>query len=251
MRRIAYIISIFTLLLWSGCEREYSSTSRRIATADLKAMCKGLSVGITEDVYVEGYVVANDRHGELSYTIVVNDDTGGIEVAIECQNIDSVVKTYNYVRLKCSGLHIGRRGAKFMLGKRPTAEYVVDQITENEILNRIVILPSPEQIPRAREMTISSLDYDSILTYSRFRSLSLISEEHKLCWCDYDSTTKRYVTTTRHFSDGRDTLRVIISKDSDYAAERIPIEPCTLIGIVDWYDNNFCLRISTYQFVKE
>lgn len=251
MRRIAYIISIVTLLLCGGCEREYSASSRLVATADLKAMCRGLEAGITEDVYIEGFVVANDRYGECNYSIIVNDDTGGVEVVIECRDIDSVVGLYNYVRLKCSGLHIGRRGAKFVIGKRATAEYVVDQIPEKEMLNRIKIVPSRGDTPKAWEMTIGEINSESVLRYARLRSLRLIAKEQDLFWCDKDSITQRYTTTIRHFSDGRDTLRVMVAKDSQYADSRIPIEPCSLTGIIDWYDNDICLRITSYQFVDE
>jgi hypothetical protein len=89
---------------------------------------------IKQDIYVEGYVVANDKLKELEYAIVIDDSTAGIELKIDCQYIEPTIPLFSHVRLNCAGLHIGREGAKLVIGAPPTGEYVVDRLEKVRFL---------------------------------------------------------------------------------------------------------------------
>lgn len=205
---------------------------------------------IEQDRYVEGWVVANDKYGDIGYAIVVNDDTGGVEVAIDSRNVDDVVELYSYIRLHCSGLYIGREGARFVIGKQPTDRYVVDRIPESEILNHVEVVPSTAIPPAASVMRICDIDASDVMSYARIDSIRVVDEQRGMTWCDSDTTLdERY--SLRHFTDGRDTLPIIMSHDCDYATEHIPIKPCTVIGVIDWYEQRCVLRIVAHQIVEK
>lgn len=62
---------------------EYESgdgTARHVSIAYLKSLCRGVLHPVTEDLWIEGCVVGNDLYGEFPDALVVEDESGGIEV---------------------------------------------------------------------------------------------------------------------------------------------------------------------------
>lgn len=247
MREIVRHISLLLIVLVVGCDQPSDSAQAQIRSiAYLKSLCDESSVRIKQDLYIEGKVVANDRCGDIDQAIVINDASGGVEISIECPRVEDIIKLYSDVRVSCSGLYIGREGARFVIGCKPTGEYVVDRIPESEILNYIDILPTTATLPNPTTMTISEIDPSSVMRYVHVESLRVVDQEQGLLWCD---TTTNLRNTVRHFSDGRDTLPVVVSRECDHATEAIPSEQCALIGIIDWYDRCCALRIIAQQIL--
>jgi hypothetical protein len=135
MRRTAHYISlILCLLLASACSKDSSQNNpQRVSIAYLWSLCSERSVAIKSDIYIEGHVVANDKLGEKHKSIVIADNTGGIELKIEDEKINSYIPLFSHVELRCSGLHVGREGGKTVVGAPPTSEHVVDRITPDNI----------------------------------------------------------------------------------------------------------------------
>jgi len=203
-------------------------------------------------MYITGYVVANDKFKELSKSIVIADQSGGIELLIECDNINSLVPLFSKVRLRCTGLNIGRIGAKTIIGGYPTADYVVDRIDEHNIFNYLEIIDHGTKHPQPEKLTIEEISPYTMLRYVAVHNLQLIAEERGKCWCDNDTTSyNRYVTTVRHFTSGNDTLRIVTHQACSYASQLAPKQPCTIHGVVDWHDGDIALRITANQFSED
>ena len=69
---------------------EYESgdgTARRVSIAYLKSLCRGVLHPVTEDLWIEGCVVGNDLYGEFPDALVVEDESGGIEVLIDAKRL--------------------------------------------------------------------------------------------------------------------------------------------------------------------
>ncbi len=247
MREIVLHISLLLLLLGVGCDNASDVTQQQcVSIAYLKSLCDDSSVRIKQDLYIEGCVVANDRYGDIDKAIVINDASGGIEVSIDCPKVEEIIKLYSDVRVNCSGLYIGREGARFVIGHEPTDRYVVDRIPEGEILNYVNMLRITGTPPQPTTMTVSEIEPSSVMRYVHVESLRVIDEEQGQIWCDTTTTLRN---TLRHFTDGRDTLPVVVSRECDHATEVIPSEWCTLIGIIDWYDRRCALRIIAQQIL--
>lgn len=62
---------------------EYESgdgTARHVSIAYLKSLCRGVLHPVTEDLWIEGCVVGNDLYGEFPDALVVEDESGGIDI---------------------------------------------------------------------------------------------------------------------------------------------------------------------------
>ena len=236
-----------------ACSPSHHHTERRgVSIAYLQSMNSEWSKRITEDIYIEGYIVANDKLREVEHAAVIADNTGGIELKLESDHVERVLPLSAFVRLNCSGLNIGWEGGRPVIGLAPTEGYAVDMVSDEVLFNHIKSVDMYRGMIDAKDISIEEMTSQTALSYVKLSHLRLIAEEHGKRWCDIDSNSPSgYATSLRHFSDGRDTLRVVVHHACNYASEPIPDQSCTLTGVIDWYDGDYALRISAHRIYKE
>lgn len=241
------IIILLTTILHVGCSRDtyYDDTTHRRDIAYLWSLSKDNSIAVKEVATIRGMVAANDKHGEITHSIVVVDDSGGIEIAIDAENIDDIIPLYSTVEVKVAGLYIGRQGKKCILGTRPTGEYVVDRIKERDLALYMTILDR-EQLIAPKRMDIGDIDNRHMLHYIYIEEAQFIDEEQGLTWCDCNDEG-RYIESIRHITDGTNTLRVACSAECSYASAKIPSGKHMFYGIVDYVKGDIALRIVDNQ----
>ena len=61
------------------------------------------------------------------------------------------------------------------------------------------------------------------------------------------AATGEYISTVRHFTDGRDTLAIVTAPTAIYADWEVPTYRARCIGVVDIYKNLVALRLSNHQ----
>ena len=250
MRRIARHISLAALVMLCSCSvSEPASVGGRVSIAYLRSLIVDSSETITKDYTIAGRVVANDYCGELSRAFILADESGGIEVKVDAEDllVDELVPLFSSVELRCSGLYLGRERRRVVLGAEPTDDYVVDRIAVAELMSRIIYLGDSATPPEAARLSIGQIDYDDLFRYVELSDIVLIAEEHNLDWCDWDPLTAQHTTSVRHFTDGRDTISFVTSGACSYAGERIPTTKVRCIGVVDSYAGDIAFRITGYQ----
>lgn len=246
MRRIALFVSLLIALV--GCEglsREFNHGE--VSVAYLRGAVRGSTVLITDDIYLNGVVVANDKYGELSKAIVVMDDSGGVAIEIDMDDIEARIPLFSSVRVRCSGLWLGNVGAKMVLGAEPTGDYVVDRLPKERVADYIVRVTHDDKTPAPRRRTIAELEYSDVMSMVTIDNLMPITEECGLWWTDIDTLSGRSVTTVRHLTDGVDTLRVVTESNCQYAKEYIPVKPMRISGVVDWVNSDIAFRITNHS----
>lgn len=245
---IIAIIAIITTLLPSCTTDEGYNRGHKgvVDIVYLWSLVDHGSTTINSDISIRGTIVANDKLNELNKSIVIVDNSGGIEIVMDCEAIDAKLPLFSDVEVTLSGLSIGRVGSKCVVGKRPLGEYVVDRIPEQEIDLYITPIAQPHAQP-SHHLHIGEIESHHILNYICVENVRFIDEEHGRLWCERDSITHRYVTTIRHLTNGIDTLRVVVDKECQYSSAPLPSEDITCYGIVDYYDRDIALRISNQQ----
>jgi hypothetical protein len=250
MPRIVLYISLVLLVACQPIVTQYESG--HVSIEQLRSRARELSQVIEADVYVEGYVVANDKFNELDYAIVIDDGTAGIELAIDSRAVNSLIPLFSRVRLSCAGLSIGREGARVVVGAQPTSEYVVDRIAESTLFNYITSIDGGDSEPVPRCVTISEIGGADVLSYVSVVGLRVVDQDRGERWCDCsDASESQFTTTLRRFTDGCDTISIITSGDCRYASELIPDYQFTATGVVDWSDGDYALRLTSRQITPE
>lgn len=83
---------------------------------ELKDLYTGTIVQITDDVIVEGIVVADDRSGNFYKTLVIQDATAGISIRMDRTNLFTDYPIGRKVYIRCKGLYIGAYRNLIQLG---------------------------------------------------------------------------------------------------------------------------------------
>ena len=251
MKRI--VTAIISLIILSACQDSAPSYDERphgiISIAHLKTLATTDSYTITDDIAIEGYVVANDLFGEFYKSIVICDDSGGIEIAVDTRNTAVQFPISARVVVYCSGLTIGEYGGELTLGAIPMGSYTVDRIAEKDFLRYFLIDKESPKAIKPTVTAISEITPAHIGNYIRLNNVTF-AEQAGNTWCDIDSTTGEYITTERKVHDhtGREfTVRTIA--ECSYRNEKIPTGYGDLCGVVAYFNGNYSLRIVNHQIL--
>lgn len=252
MRRIVCWISLL-LLSASGCDLatpvEYGPAPREtlVSIAGLKAMCDGQIREISRDVAIRGEVAANDLHGEFFHQIVLQDDSGGICVSIDGEELYRRFALGTCVEVRCNGLVLYDYGGKVELGTGPD-EAGVGEIPEEEIDRYLRISSSEPQIPRATTLSFEEVGLQHIDTRVRFDRVRFADDG--LNWCDMDPETGKYLSTDREIIDREgNRFRVRTLWCCDYADEPLPEGEGSLLGVIDYFGGEFSLRVAAMEAI--
>ena len=247
------IAVIFSLLSIAACSNSQNgdngmdSSSQEVSIAYLKSLCRGDHYRIVNDYCVRGVVVATDWLGELNKSAVIVDKTGGLEFAIDSRNISGHLPIYSEVEILCNGLMLARIGSKIKLGATPTGDFPLGNI-DSEMFNRYirVVGTCEEFVPTAK--SFSEIGMEDISSLVRFDNIRICEQEQGLAWCDIEND--KPITTDRTFTDNKgDTFIINTLATCDYATEEIPSKEISVIGIIDYSDNRYFLRIVNKWFI--
>ena len=100
----------------SGLEFDDDTPQGMVTIAALKSRCTGAQAAVTEDITVEGVVTGNDLYGEFYKTLVVEDTSGGISIAVDATELYVDYPVGTAVTIHCNGLFLCDYGGKVMLG---------------------------------------------------------------------------------------------------------------------------------------
>lgn len=127
MRRTAghfeALLAVCAAALAAGCDEATHPAPREEqratnSVAYLKSLCDGRnSVVVTQEITVQGYVAANDRYGEFTKSLVIEDATGGITVAADLESVADVCPFGYVATLRCHGLVLCDYGGKIQIGR--------------------------------------------------------------------------------------------------------------------------------------
>ena len=253
MRRIASCISLAAAWLCAGCSSGSATGDypARVSIAYAKSLCTSPSVVIRGDMILTGRVVATDKLSEFSRCAVVDDGSGGIEIAVDSRRIDVLLPLYCQVTIHCNMLALGDYGGKIVLGAPPTGVYCVDRIAERDIDSRFEVSLDAESPPEAAELRAGCLSHADISRYAMFDRLAVVEQERGMRWCDTDPLTHRFVDTCRRFVDEEgDTLSIFTPGDAEYAGDIVPEGRFRAYGIVDYFNGEYTFRISNYRIIE-
>ena len=252
LRNKLLVICAFTLLLWSCGEAtpapEFDDQPYGIVSiAHLKTMAGSEPRTITEDISIEGYVVANDLYGEYYKSIVICDDSGGIEISVDTRQTAKIFPGAAKVTVHCTSLTIGDYDGRIVLGAKSN-EYGIGRIEERDFARFFLIDKLSPKTVEPTKITIDAISAKEIGNYVEITDVGFY-EADGLRWCDSDPVTGEVKTTTRQLIDKQgNTLLVRTISQCSYATELLPSGRGRIRGIVEKQNSRYSLRIVNRQF---
>lgn len=248
-RRFAGGFATLLLVLAAACDKasapRYGEEGRIRSIAYLKSLCAGAqSVVVREEFAIRGRVTGNDRFGEFYKTLILEDDSGGIGIAADCDRLADRYPFGCEVTVQCNGLTLNESGGKIQLGTTPT-EQGAGRIPRDELPRYLRVGPTPGAPPRPARLAFSEIGPRHTDTYVRFDGVRFPEGGS---WCATDPVTHRSMTTEHPITDaGGRSFLIRAAGTCTYADEPVPSGTGSVCGIVDYFNGRFSLRITNYE----
>jgi hypothetical protein len=198
--------------------------------AELKAMYTSDLDTITDDIIIQGIVIANDESGNLYKTLFIRDNTAGIEIKLDKTGLYNEYKLGQRVFIKCQGMYMGKYGGMQQLGYK--YEGSIGRLPEILIANHLYKDSLPGAAPQPTVVTIPGLTTAHLGTLIKFENVYFESPG-----IPFAETS---ATTNRNLKDASDNVILVrTSNYADFAANLLPVGTGTVVGILSVYNGDY------------
>ncbi len=210
-----------------------------VSVAYLKSLYNGAPVRITGEWRISGAVVSDDRHGNFYHTLVMNDDTGGIEVRLDMDEIFKRFWIHSRVTVRCNGLWIGSYGGSLQLGAEPFGDYQTQPLPGTAIAEHIAIDREHYGEVLPRTLTFGELTAGDESTFAAFEGVRFVDEERGMSWSQADADTDRHLVDA-----AGDTLVVRTSRHATFASRLLPSGTGRIEGVLSRFNDKYQLVVT-------
>lgn len=252
MKAIGFIKRAVVLLLLLGAgacdkasrldfEAPPEGTLRSIM--QLKSLCTSDGVVVSQEISIRGTVTANDHFGEFPRTLIVEDASGAIQIAVDATGLNAPFPFGATVTIQCNGLALGKYGNRVLLGAAPDGQYGVTRIAAADV-SRHIRREEDGELFYPATLTFEDLSPEHIDMYVRFDEVRFMRSDR---WCDLDAL-QHPVTTERELVDAEgNTFIVRTVATCIYAKEPLPSGTGSICGIIDYFGGKYSLRVTARQ----
>lgn len=167
---------------------------------------------ITDDVVIGGIVSMDDRSGNYYKKIVVQDETGGIEIEIDQTSLYTDYPVGRKVYIRCKGLFLGNYNDLPQLGGAPDERGLLTQINGTMVDDYIVkaTFPNPIKVDTFNYNDLVSVEGSRVNTLIAIRDVQFADGSAGAPFSAPTASTDRQLTDCS-FSGG------IVVRSSNYA----------------------------------
>lgn len=220
-----------------------------VSIAYLKSLYTGVPYTVDKELRIEGLVVANDWSGNFYKTLVVEDESGGIEIKLDREELFLEYWHGNKVRVNCNSLTLGAYGGLVQLGVRSgDVRYETDYIPRNRIPSVVTNLPDEAREPLPALLTIPEIFSSGpggryVNCYVAIKDVQFVDTE--LTWSEPD------VDTDRELADRNGNLiSVRTSRYAEFAGYGLPRGSGTIRGVLGYFNGKYQLRVFDHRLVE-
>lgn len=235
------------VLLWAACVSktdfygglEPGGGAGVVSVQYLKSLYRGYALPLEDDLEVHGVIVANDLYGSFPYTLVIEDDSGGIEVKASGERLFVGFPVGQQVMIRCQGLVLGSYGGVVQLGAASSdPAYQTGWISRDELSFRINKTGRPIVTVFPETVSIGELTPIHVGKLVAFERVQFAEEERSLGWCHGEEAT------TRHLVDaGGNRLEVRTLPGALFAGQTLPDGSGYIEGILSYFNDAYQLRV--------
>ena len=208
---------------------------------------------ITEEIVIEGVVVANDESGNVYKQFIINDATGAMVIGVNDVGLYAMVPKGQRVRIACKDLYIGGYGKMAQIGALYNGKvgrmnrYVYPQHI------RIIGIPDPTQ-PEMIPDTIDSsyftdANMNALANYVRLEGVEITEADGTATWAPEELQNSSNVVE-RHIKMGKTNIVLRMSTYADFANEAMPDGKLNINGVMTRYNNYWQFVISSTSDIE-
>lgn len=204
---------------------------------------------ITDDVIIEGVVVANDETGNVYKQIVINDKEGAIIIGIDDVGLYATIPIGQRIRLSLKGLYIGGYGSLAQIGTKyyndKYSEWQIGRMSKNSFQEHVRIMGEPdmlqpEMVPfEVTEDFLKDNNNKNLMPmYVVLRNVSFEEANGRKLFAPEDEQISATNTAVeRNVKIGNENIIFRLSTYADFANEVIPVGNFDIYGVLTRYKN--------------
>ncbi len=203
----------------------------------------------TDDIVIEGVVVANDETGNVYKQIVINDATGAIIIGVNDVGIYATLPIGQRIRISCKDLFIGGYGSLAQIGIKyynaKYSEYQIGRMSKKEFRDHMRIVGEPntnQEELTPLEVTEEFLDdktnKDSAPIYAVLKGVSFKEADGRRLFApEEEQISETNTAVERNVYVGNHKVLFRMSTYADFANTVIPKGKFDIYGVLTRYRN--------------
>lgn len=200
--------------------------------AELKALYTSGTIEVTQDFVVEGVVVGNDVSDNLYKQLFVADESAGIEIRIDVEDLFMSYPLGAKVIVNCKGLFLGNYGGFIQLGGSSSG-----RLSLLEFNSKVFASGSESVMPV--ETTIDGITDNMLGKLIKLNSVQFIDADLTKIYAESSSNF-----TNRTLEDASNkTITVRTSKFADFASLVLPNKSGSITAVLSKYNSTYQLFI--------
>lgn len=208
---------------------------------------------ITEDIIIEGVVVANDETGNVYKQFIINDNTGAIVVGVNDVGLYATLVKGQRVRIDCKGLYVGGYGKMAQVGGLYNGSIGRMNKTIFPKHVRLIGLPDENQPEMTPELISDSYFTDAnmakLAKFVRLENVEITEADGTELWAPEELAYNNVVE--RHIKMGRTNLVLRMSTYADFANEKLPDGKLNINGVLTRFNNYWQFVISSTSDIEQ
>lgn len=246
-----YLIgSFFLLALLQGCDyNDYDNPPEEVGTDNitathtiqqLKDMYTRGGTEVNSDVIVKGRVISSDKEGNIYKALMIQDETGGIEIKINSSGLYNYYRPGRVVYLHANSLKLGAYGGTVSIGTVPIDNNYENDFIPSPVVQNYVAKGLKESPVTPLLAAISSLRKQYSNTLVKIEGVQFLASELGLSYAD----GKENITQNRTLIDKNGNRLVVrTSGYARFAETKIAQGSGSITGILTYFNETAQLTI--------
>ena len=211
-------------------------------------------VEITDDIIIEGVVVANDETGNVYKQFIINDETGAIVIGVNDAGLYAMVPIGQRVRINCKGLHIGGYGKMAQIGGLYNGK--VGRMNKSVYPKHVRIIGAPdlnqaEMQPQViDESFFTNENKNNLAKFVRLENVTITEANGTELWAPEEKKNSSNVVE-RNIKMGNTKVVLRMSTYADFANEAIPTGSLNINGVLTRYNDYWQFVISSTNDIEQ
>ena len=209
---------------------------------------------VTDDIIIEGVVVANDETGNVYKQFIINDETGAIIIGVNDVGLYAMVPIGQRVRINCKGLHIGGYGKMAQIGGLYNGK--VGRMNKSVYPKHVRLVGAPdlnqaEMQPQViDESFFTNENKNNLAKFVRLENVTITEANGTELWAPEEKKNSSNVVE-RNIKMGNTKVVLRMSTYADFANEAIPTGSLNINGVMTRYNDYWQFVISSTNDIEQ
>lgn len=207
---------------------------------------------ITDNIIIEGVVIANDESGNIYKQFVIDDGSGSIIIGVNDVGLYAVMARGQKIIIDCKGLHVGGYGKLAQIGGIYNGS--IGRMAKAEFPKHVKLVgtPSPDmhgiEPLKIDSSFFTNANKETLPRYVRINNVHFEEADGKVLYAPEDLAYNNVVERT--IKMGKEEILFRFSTYADFANEVLPDGNFDIVGVLTRFRDYWQFMLSSTNDIK-